>query len=162
MRIAPQLVTRRPSLCCPYFRFPSRRYPTCLRPRTTGTLLRRSSIYNPSSSGLYLTLRNSSSLARPVRLCPSLSCVRAVSNNATRMCRFPATNFSKFPVEKLVLFSLDFPCFSHSLLHPYFWFIKPSLLSYFLFPELRLFFKTSYHIFLLAPEPNLNRAIIKI
>ena len=123
----------------------------------------RSSIYNPSSSGLYLTLRNSSSLlARPVRLYPSLSCVRAVPNNATRISRFPAPNFSKFPVVKLVPFSLDFPCFSHSSLHPYFWFIKPSLLSYFLFPELRLFFKTSYHIFLLAPEPNLNRAIIKI
>ena len=50
--------------------------------------------------------------------------------------------------------------FSHSLLSPSFWFIKPSLLSYFLFPEFCLFFKTSYHIFLLTPEPNLNRVII--
>ena len=34
------------------------------------------------------------------------------------------------------------------------------MLSYFLFPEFCLFFKTSYHIFLLTPEPNLNRVII--
>ena len=73
----------------------------------------------------------------------------------------PSTDF-QIAISTIGPFLSRVSMFPHSLLLPSFWFIKPSLLSYFLFPEFCLFFKTSYHIFLLTPEPNLNRVIIKI
>ena len=112
-----------------------------------------SSIYNPSSSGLYLTF----GYPFPIHLpwgCPcapllSLSFVRVLPNTpqrgvsrytSLRFCR-SATTSHKFSVTKFGSFLSRLSMFSHSLLSPCFWFIKPSLLSYFLFPELCLFFK---------------------
>ena len=73
-----------------------------------------SSIYNRSSSGLYLTSRNSSSLARPMRLYPFLSFLpsfRVIPQRVGVSLREQRFCSSKFPVAKLVPFSLVFPCF---------------------------------------------------
>ena len=57
----------------------------------------------------------------------------------------PSTDF-QIAISTIGPFLSRVSMFPHSLLLPSFWFIKPSLLPYFLFPKLCLFFKTSYHI----------------
>ena len=64
---------------------------------------------------------------------------------ASNKCCFCSTDF-QIAISTIGSFLSRISMFSHSLLLPSFWFIKPSLLPYFLFPELCLFFKTSYHI----------------
>ena len=57
----------------------------------------------------------------------------------------PSTDF-QIAISTIGPFLSGISMFPHSLLLPSFWFIKPSLLPYFLFPKLCLFFKTSCHI----------------
>ena len=71
----------------------------------------------------------------------SLSNMRATSVASAP----PSTDF-QIAISTIGPFLSRVSMFPHSLLLPSFWFIKPSLLPYFLFPKLCLFFKTSCHI----------------
>ena len=71
----------------------------------------------------------------------SLSNMRATSVASAP----PSTDF-QIAISTIGPFLSRVSMFPHSLLLPSFWFIKPSLLPYFLFPKLCLFFKTSYYI----------------